>query len=58
MCPFCGREKIALDFCCQVCWKRLPNWIRVLFVRAKNYARGWLREHPEQSAPMLYEKQK
>ena len=51
LCPFCGREKIALDFCCSTCWKRLPNWIRALFVRAKNRARGWLRANPEQSNP-------
>ena len=45
-CPICRREKIAFQWVCHSCFKKLPQNFRKSFSTLKLQTIWWLREHP------------
>jgi hypothetical protein len=46
ICPICQREKIAYQWVCHSCFRRLPHNFRKAFSTLKLQCLWWLREHP------------
>ena len=46
ICPICEREKVAFQWVCHSCFRRLPQNFRKSFSALKLQALWWLRQHP------------
>jgi hypothetical protein len=44
-CPYCGGEKQASKFACQLCWRMVPREIKEQIAIAREVAVRWLDEH-------------